>query len=281
MILIDFKQLANLTFFSGMKNGNNYELDPFRHQFINYLLFLRSKFKVEYGELIICLDSKRYWRKDIFKYYKAGRKEAREKSDIDFKKVYENFGALTEDLRNYLPYKVIEVDGAEADDIIGTFAARFHNQEKIMIVSSDKDFLQLQQYNGVSQYSPMTKAEIKDQHPELALREKIIRGDSGDGIPNCKTRDDIFVTEGKSVSITKKWLETVLKVPDIESVLDEVELYGYNRNKKLIDLSFTPKEIKEQIIEKYSTVIPANKSGVVNYLTERGYSNLMEQLYAF
>lgn len=279
MILIDYRQLANITFHSGFKY-NGYDMDKFKQQFLNYILHFKTRF-ANYGELVICLDGRNYWRKDVFKYYKASRKTARDSSDLDYTQIYKIFDSMTEDLINKMPWKVVGAERAEADDIIGVLAAKFHKTEKIMIISADRDFLQLQQYPGVSQYSPLQKKMLVEKNPQVALREKIIRGDGGDGVPNCRTRDDIFVSEGKSEQISKKWLEPRLKAPSIESLLTEQENVRYARNKLLIDLSNVPRDIAANIIKAYQDYVPAKKSGVYGYLNENNYINLMDQLSSF
>lgn len=281
MQLLDFKSIANVTFFSGFKDYE-YDQDKFKHQFLNYVLYFNERFRKEYGEMVICLDSKGYWRRDFFEHYKAGRKKARDSSGYDFAKVYENFNSLTEDLRNHIPWKVIEAKRAEADDIIGVLAKAFHVREKIMIISSDKDFLQLQQYHGVAQYSPYTKNLIKSEKPLLELREKIIRGDAGDGIPNCKSPAHVLVTDGiKQERVMSKWLTPLLESQDFMSLMTAEEQEGYRRNEKLIDLNHTPKEIAKEIVLNFMITEPAPRGHVYKYLQEKGYVNLFEQINSF
>lgn len=282
MILCDFSQIANLIFHSGF-NDVGYSCDPFKHRFLNYLLFTRSRYKNKYGDIVIALDSSNYWRKEIFPQYKAGRAKGRDESDIDWPRVFENFRALQDDLRKYIPWKVISAPRAEADDIIGVLTTRFHRQENILIVSSDKDFLQLQKYSGVAQYSPIKKKLLVETNPEIALREKIIRGDAGDGIPSIHCKDDKFTNGEKTraPSITSKWLKTVLYTPNIEEVLTEEEKIGYERNQKLIDLSFIPKDLSQNIIDSYNSYVPPKKSGVYSYISEKNYTNLLDMLEHF
>lgn len=282
MIIADFSQIANLIFHSSF-NEVGYSVDPFKHRFLNYLLFTKSRFKAKYGEMVIAIDSSNYWRKDVFPQYKASRAKGREDSEIDFEKVYANFNELQADLRAHIPWKVIAAPKAEADDVIGVLAARFHQQENILIVSSDKDFLQLQKYKGVAQYSPMQKKLLIETNPEVALREKIIRGDGGDGIPTIHCKDTKFTDPDgtRAKSITKQWLAEVLRAPNIEEMLTEEEKKGYVRNQRLIDLSFIPKEISQNIVEAYNSYVPPKKSGVYSYLNDKGYVNLVDMLEHF
>lgn len=280
MILIDFRQIANLVFYSGYDNVG-YELKPFKHHFLSYVLSMKARFTNKYGDLVIAFDSKNYWRKSEFKHYKASRAAGREASDLDWKKIYANFDSLEQDLRNYMPWKMVAVERAEADDIIGVLAGRFHTQEPIMIVSADNDFLQLQKYKGVAQYSPLMKKLLVESNPQIALRDKIIRGDKGDGIPNIKSVSDTFVNKGRQKSITKEWLEPIIKMPNIEEFFTEDEKKRYEENRKLIDFDYIPKDIVENIVNTYKEYIPAKRSGIVSYLNEQEFPNLFEMLNVF
>ena len=161
---------------------------------LSTLLFYRRKFRDQYGDLVICCDSKKSWRKDIFPFYKANRKSTRAKDDIDWNGIFEVINSITQDLKSKFPYAVISVDQAEADDIIGVLAKNYYRNEKIMIVSSDKDFLQLQKYYSVEQYSPTQKKLLQSSSPYQYLKEHIMKGDRGDGIPNFLSDDDTYVT---------------------------------------------------------------------------------------
>lgn len=281
MILIDYKQIANLIFHSGF-NDHGYELDPFQHKFLSYVLFTKGKFK-KYGDIVICLDSAKYWRKDIFPYYKASRAKGRENSDLNYDLIYRNFNHLENDIKNHMPWKVVSAPKAEADDIIAILATRFHKDQNILIVSADKDFLQLQKYPNISQYSPKMKSILEEKNPEMNLREKIIRGDAGDGIPSIHCKDDKFINENsnRAKPITKVWLNEVLKQPNIKEALTEEERKGYERNERLIDFSFIPSEISSATLESYMNYVTPKKSGVYSYLNERGYLNLLELLEYF
>ena len=182
MILIDLNQVCIANILQEVKSIKKIEPLLVKHMILSTLLFYRRKFKDQYGELVICCDSKRSWRKDVFPFYKANRKTNRQNDDIDWSGIFEVINSLTDDLVNHFPYSVIQVDQAEADDIIGTLVKNYYRQGKIMIVSSDKDFLQLQKYYNVYQYSPIQKKNLQIQNPNEYIKEHIMKGDRGDGI---------------------------------------------------------------------------------------------------
>jgi hypothetical protein len=238
-----------------------------------------KQFRQEYGEIVLCCDNKTYWRKSFFPYYKAGRKKAREKSDLDWHLIFNILGNLKQEFKDHFPYKVIDVDGAEADDIIGVLSARHSGTEKVLILSSDGDFIQLQKYKNVKQYNPATKKYIVSNNPTAELKEKIIQGDRGDGIPNIFSPDNCFVLEQRQKPITKNKLVTLLNEHH-ESYSEEIKR-GFIRNKTLIDLEMTPKDIQQSIIDTYENYKSSPKSALINYFMEKKLKNLMDVIEEF
>jgi hypothetical protein len=227
---------------------------------------------------VLCCDNRKYWRKEYFPFYKANRKKTRDKSDLDWHLIFDMLSKFKAELKDNFPYKVLDVEGAEADDIIGTLVPRQSAHEKILILSSDGDFLQLQNYPNVKQYNPSQKKFVKSENPILELKEKIIRGDKGDGIPNMFSPADCFVRDLRQKPITQKTLEKYLN-EDVENFSYE-EVVSFGRNQTLIDLSFIPQEIKEKIINTYEETKPA-KGKLLNYFIEHKLKNLMEVIEEF
>jgi len=238
-------------------------------------------FRKEYGEVVLCCDNRKYWRKEFFPFYKAGRKKTREKSTLDWHAIFDMLAKFKQELKENFPYKVIDVESAEADDIIGTLVPRHAAHEKILILSSDGDFLQLQRWGeNVKQYNPALKKFLKSENPLLELEEKIIRGDKGDGIPNVFSPSDCFVRDLRQKPITKGTLDKLLK-ENVENWSDENARIGYSRNKTLIDLKCIPVEIKEKIINTYEETKPANKQKMLNYFIQNKLTNLMDVIEEF
>jgi 5'-3' exonuclease len=282
MILIDLNQVLLAGLMAQIANQKG-KLDEqlIRHMVLNIIRMHVRNFKGEYGEVILCCDNRKYWRKEFFPFYKAGRKKTREKSDLDWHLIFDILAKFKSELRENFPYKVIDVEGAEADDIIGTLVPRHAPQQKILILSSDGDFLQLQQYgSNVKQYNPAQKKYVKSENPHLELKEKIIRGDKGDGIPNVFSPSDCFVRELRQKPITQKIIEKYLtESPDNWN--DVYAFTNFHRNETLIDLRFIPSEIKEKIINTYEEVKPASKQKLLNYFIEHKLKNLIDVIEEF
>ena len=279
MILVDLNQVLLAGLMAQIANHKG-KLDEslVRHMILNIIRNHVKNFKSEYGEVVLCCDNRKYWRKEYFPFYKAGRKKSREKSNLDWHMIFEMLAKFKVELKENFPYKVIDVEGAEADDIIGTLAPRQSAHEKVLILSSDGDFLQLQNYANVKQYNPSQKKYVVSKEPILELKEKIIRGDKGDGIPNVLSSSDCFVRDLRQTPITQKVLDKLMS----ENYLDQNESIKANfiRNSTLIDLSFTPQEIKEKIINTYEETKPA-KGKLLNYFIEHKLKNLMEVIEEF
>ena len=286
MILVDLNQVllsGLMAQISGQKNIK-LEEDLIRHMILNILKNHIKNFKTDYGEIVLCCDNRKYWRKEIFPFYKASRKKNREKSNLDWHLIFDMLSKFKNELKENFPYKVIDVEGAEADDIIGTLVPRHIAHENIVIISSDGDFLQLQKYNTgkytVKQYNPAQKKFIKSEEPIIELKQKIIQGDKGDGIPNIFSPSDCFVRELRQKPITKGSLSKLLS-EDIVNTGNEYVKSGFLRNQTLIDLSFIPKEIKEEIINNYEETKPAPRNKLFNYFVEKKLMNLMDNIGEF
>ena len=288
MILVDLNQVllsGLMAQIAGQKN-TKYDEDLIRHLILNILRNHIKNFKSEYGEVVLCCDNRNYWRKEIFPYYKAGRKKTREKSDLDWHLIFDILGNIKNELKEHFPYKVIDVDGAEADDIIGTLAPRHVMHENVLILSSDGDFLQLQQYNtkenkfSIKQYNPAQKKLIKSANPLAELKEKIIKGDKGDGIPNIYSPADCFVRDLRQKPITKGTLSKLM-AEDFSNYSDENIKIGFSRNQLLIDLRHIPTAVKGRILESYENVKPAPKNKLLNYFISKKLKNLMDVIEDF
>jgi 5'-3' exonuclease len=198
MILVDMNQIMISNLMVQIK-GFEINENLVRHMILKNIRSYEKEFSPKYGEMVLAYDSKHYWRRDYFPYYKQNRKKDREKSGYDWNAIFEVLNRIRDEIKEYFPYKVVEVYGAEADDVISTLTAykAYKNEiletpEKVLILSGDKDFIQLQKYSFVTQFSPIQKKYIKEADPLRYVKEHIIRGDKSDGIPNFLSPDNIL-----------------------------------------------------------------------------------------
>lgn len=281
MIIVDLNQVMISTLMMQIGNHKNIKLeeDLVRHMVLNSLRAHKVKFSAEYGEMVIACDDKNYWRKQVYPYYKANRKKEREASELDWNTLFESLNNIRQELKDYFPYKVIQIEHAEADDIIAVLVKEYNHLGKLLILSGDKDFGQLQKYPNVTQYSPVLKKYISCTNPDLFLKEHILKGDSSDGIPNFLSEDNVFVMGIRQSPVTSKRLAGwILQEP--EQFCNEAMLRNYKRNQRLIDLEFVPDDIKTQTLEQYNTQIK-DRSKLFNYFIQYQLKNLMEHINEF
>ena len=259
--------------------------DLVRHMVLNSLRGHNKKFRKEYGEMVIACDSKNVWRREVFPNYKAGRKANRAKSEHDWDAIFSMLHNIKDEIRNFLPYKVIEIETAEADDIIATLVNRLQRRtgpnhaKKVLILSGDKDFIQLHNDN-VRQYNPvLSKFVGKGETPSIYIKEHILKGDRSDGVPNVLSDDNVFVEGRRQRPLSKKKIEAW--VNEVFMTFTEEEQKNYNRNRKLIDLSCIPPELEAKIMNEFKDVKVASRDKILNYFITKKLKTLIEVIDEF
>ena len=279
MIIVDLNQImiSNLMVQINGRNAVELSEDLVRHMVLNSLRGHNKRFRKGYGEMIIACDSANVWRREVFPNYKAGRKKVREKSGHDWTTIFEILTKIKNEIKEHMPYKVIELDTAEADDIIGALVKKYHYQN-ILILSGDKDFIQLHN-NHVKQYNPvLSKFVGQGETPSIYIKEHILKGDRSDGIPNILSDDDVFVEGRRQRPLTKMKIEAWLNGA---YVLTKEEQKNYDRNRELIDLSCIPPELEAKIYNEFDEVKVAHRSKILNYFITRKLKTLIEVIDEF
>ena len=260
-----------------------------RHLVLNNLRYYRSRFTEKYGELVICCDSKHYWRRDYFPNYKANRKKDRASSGYDWDFIFTTLNGVRDEIKEHFPYKVLEVYGAEADDIIATLIKQVQDDPDTIIISSDKDFIQLHGVH-VKQYSPVSKKLVNSTPPLEYLREHIIKGDRSDGVPNVLSPDDTFTESKRQKPIRKTMLMTLTEAMDRWEPKDLFQLAKCNRdtwvrnwqrNETLIDLGKIPHDIRDKILREFKNAPTGDRSKLFNYFVEKKLNNLIQSIGDF
>jgi hypothetical protein len=281
MILVDMNQVTISNLMIQIKDEPLSE-DLVRHMVLNSLRSYKTKFSKDFGELVLCYDDRHCWRKDYFPYYKQNRKKARSESSLNWNELFDILTKIQNELEENFPYKVLKIEGAEADDIIAIISNRISSTpnlyEDILIISGDKDFIQLHEKNNVKQYSPTLKKFVVDDNPEQYKFEHIIRGDKGDGVPNVLSQDTVFVDELRQRPITKKklteWKENGIPEGEIKR--------NYQRNKTLIDFDSIPNELGELIYNMWvDKITQSDRSKILPYFMKHRLKELTEKLGDF
>ncbi len=283
MIIVDYSGIA----LASIIINKTFDEQMIRHMILNSLRMYHKRYREEFGEMVLAVDAANNWRRKAFPQYKANRKKDRGTSSFDWDEAFRILNLIREEIGENFPYKVVKIDGCEADDVIGTLVIKKSsvdfNPEKIMIVSSDRDFVQLQRFKNVRQFSPILKKEIVEKNARYFLLNHIIRGDKGDGVPNILSNDDTFVEGFRQTPMSQKKVEDIMEDLEQGELLYAASWYrNYCRNEKLIALSETPPELKQQIINNYEDQNPLeNKSKVFHYLVTKRCNQLIESVQEF
>ena len=277
MILVDISQLlVASTFMSMKKEETEVDMKKLRYMILNSLRMYRKKYANEFGELIICCDGSLSWRREVFPHYKAGRKTGREASPLNWSQIFGCFDQMLKELKETFPYQLIRVDTAEADDIIGTLVIRQRKEdERTLIISSDKDFIQLQREDNVFQFSPAAKKWINGVEPIEFLKEHILRGDKGDGITNVLSSGSCIVSGVRQTPLTKKLID------EWNGSIPSEHTLRFEENTELIDLRWTPWHLQNEILEQKHQEAKGSRNMLPAYFAEHNLEILTKHLGDF
>lgn len=274
MILVDYSGIAISNIFTQKMDVSEHLV---RHMILNSLRMYNLKHRKEYGQMVIACDGGS-WRKQIYPQYKAHRKANRDDSGLDWTEFFRILTLVRNEIAENFPYKVVHINNIEADDVIGTLTEKTQNfgqHEPVMIISSDKDFIQLQQYSNVKQFSPMIKSFIKEKDPVKYLFNHTVRGDSGDGIPNILSPDNTFVDKIRQKPVSAKRVEEwYASRSSLDTVMNQETYRNFQRNTALIDLSKVPQDKKDSIINTFDSAKP--NLNILNYLISKRCTQLIE-----
>ena len=289
MIIVDINQImiSNLMVQISGRNAVELNEDLVRHMVLNSLRAHNKKFRKEYGEMVIACDSKNVWRREIFPNYKAGRKANRAKSEHDWDAIFSMLHNIKNEIKTFLPYKVIEIETAEADDIIATLIKKNkrviapEHKKKVLILSGDKDFIQLHGPN-VKQYNPVLNKFVgKGEEPSLYIKEHIFKGDRSDGIPNILSDDNVFIEGRRQRPLSKKKINSWVNDVFFYTNFTEEEQKNYDRNRKLIDLSCIPQKLEDKINNEFNDVKVASRDKILGYFINKKLKTLIEVIDEF
>ena len=281
MIIVDYSQIA----LSNIIVQKIDDKDLIRHMILNSLRMYNKKYRDEYGQMVLACDGFNTWRKDFFPEYKAARKKNRSASDLDWNNIFTSLNEIREEIRDNLPWKVLHLDGTEADDIVATLTTQtqeFGQHEPVMIISSDKDFIQLHKFSNVKQFSPIQKKLVQDPHPITYKWNHIMRGDSGDGIPNVLSPDDTFISEQHQNQLRQTRVdEWINNIDNLRELMGDEVYRNFQRNQTLIDFDYIPEPIQTNIINTFNETKPAARMKVLTYLINKRCNQLIECVEEF
>ena len=278
MILVDANQIAisHLMVRSKIENGIN--VDSVRKSIVRVIGRIAKRYGKEYGQVVLCYDDKNYWRREVFPFYKKNRKQEREASKYDWDQVFSVLNVIRDELKANFPYKVLQVQGAEADDIVASLCIQNSKQEtpeQVLILSADKDFIQLHKFDFVKQYDPIRNRWIENADPVAYLQEHIVRGDRSDGIPNILTCDDAIVTGKTQKKMSKDKIASLASMSP-EEFTNFIRLRNWKRNAELIDFTRIPEAVVTRILTAAVKTKVQPKVNM-NYFVENKLADIIEE----
>jgi len=244
------------------------------------------------SHVVFCLEG-RSWRKDFYEPYKRNRQEIRaalnEREQEEDRVFWEAFDTFKDFVKDKTNCTVLQNPQLEADDLIAGWI-QSHPKNDHVIISTDTDFVQLiapnvRQYNGVMEHvithegifddkgKPVIDKKTKEPKaapdPEWLLFEKCMRGDTSDNVfsayPGVRTRGTskkVGLTEAFEDRKSKgfAWNNLMLQRWCDHEGKEHRVLEDYERNRRLIDLSYQPDHIKEIIATTIVETVNSNKN---------------------
>lgn len=290
LCIIDFSVIALTTVFATFNPKEEYTEDDIRIAVFNVLRANVKKFKDDCPDIVLAIDCKKgYWRKQIAPYYKGSRKKNREKTPWKWDVIYNAMGHIIADIKKYFPYYVIDTDHVEADDIAGVLCCAYHKDyEKIVLVSTDFDWSQLQRFKNVKQWNPVQNKFVKPRtetgqppcSPDTFLKHKIIKGDRKDGIANILSPGNSITESIKQKSIKKAdYTEWLSSSPETYCTPEMLE--RYRENEQLLDLTKVPTDISKQILTEFEEYQLPTRMRIYSYLMKNGLPHLIDKISDF
>lgn len=270
LVLVDWMNFVFTNFHAAKaslyKSKGTKEIEEDDMSFI-YHMELKSLFNVlkTYSNVYICKEGNNSlkWRKSVFSGYKENRKET--KASDEYKLFMSSLPKLEQVLED-LPVKILRADFAEADDIIHAMVEKYHNDyDKILILSSDKDLVQLKNYYGdnIDVYN-MARKKYIDKNKNIVL-EKAIVGDASDGIPGIP---GIGIKTFEKIIADKDEWNKKIKNGKLEML---------KRFINIIDLRKFPNEYKQNILleDENSDLNKFDADAVEMFLFENNLNQLL------
>ena len=277
-ILVDANQISISHLMVRNKIEDGINIESIRHSIVRVIGRIWMQYREEYGELILCYDDKNYWRREVFPFYKKNRKQERETSKYNWDEVFSVLNKIRDEIRANFPYKVLQVQGAEADDVIASIVrhnARRGSPEPMLILSADKDFIQLHKHPNVKQYDPIRNRWIENDNPVQYLQEHIIRGDRSDGIPNILTCDDAIVNNKAQKKMSKEKIAALANLKP-EEFTNYIRLRNWKRNSELIDFAKIPQAVVDRILTTYFKY-KTRPTICINYFIDNNIGDLINE----
>lgn len=294
VLLFDLNNLAMRNFFTKeiQPDSPNPQYQLWKYEIFSQIYWSIQKFK-PVDEIILACDGKDSWRKLLFDRYKGDREKKR-RDDIDWDTLFAQLNSFIQDIKQHIPFKVIKVNRAEADDVIAVLCNNI--KKHTIIMSNDSDFLQLQS-STTSVYNP-TKGEYLwlTEDKDVFLSKLCLKGQSKDNIFNAKTPSD-YPEELRKPPLGEKTADKIIenglndfldskqtinkKYTDVDGneQIYDVDFYprgNFDRNQKLINFDNIPKIVVDRILQTYYSYEMPDPGNMYSFFERQGWTSFLE-----
>jgi 5'-3' exonuclease len=254
--------LNNPELYKEKKGDNKYDwatneifIEKYEKMYLKSIIDLIGKVTFANAKVIFCMDSPRQnvWRMELTKEYKADRCDLTAKANFKptFEKTYSKI--IPKIIKENTNISKLRLDKLEADDIIAVICKYYEKKypdEKVYIVSGDKDFLQLGRDNVIFiNYKTKKPLILSEEQAKEELKMKILNGDCSDNIVTIfpKDRKLLSLKKRKELIENDSSLQEYFKEnPDIKK--------KYDINCQMIDFNYIPKDLKKNILVEYKKI---------------------------
>lgn len=292
-LIFDFSQIAySAKFQTDGKGSDLWQLNLWRSVVLKMLKKHIKNFNPD--DVVLAMDGKHSWRKDVDEYYKKNRYESK-KDNNDWISFYSEMNNFIDELINIFPYKCIKLENVEGDDIIAILTQKIPGE--IVIISSDHDLTQLMLYNkNITIFNPIKNEEIpfySESELKLIQETHIIKGDTGDGVPNIFSDRNTFTVKGKRQKVTsskklnsilERGINDYLKLDTTTSIKEKEKIIkNYQLNYKLVVLKLDniPNNHIENVMNEYNKKIVYDVENIKSYLKSKRMVTLFENINEF
>lgn len=275
-VLVDLNNLMFRTLFSKDVNIRSPYANLTLWRYLVYdSIYSTLKHIPEAGEIVLAVDDKTSWRKSYFPRYKESRKDKREKTGINWDSLFATINVYIADIKHHMPFKVLRIRSAEADDVIGVICMSIPNP--CVISSNDEDYLQLVS-DTVRVWNPSKREYMVCEDPQEFLDMKCLTGQAKDDIFNVLTPGNFGQTpetlNKRKPGLGDKTAQKIIKEGLNEWLAKNNLEENFKRNKVLIDFRNIPNVIGTRVMDaydQYNFPPPQNMFGFFKKYQMRGY----------
>lgn len=285
-LILDASNLVYRTFFANNRpTGGEFDVEMCYLATFNSLAKYHRKYQA--NDVVIVFDMPNSWRKlytkdtehcKTHKIYKGQRRQNLTESEkLKLAELDRHLDELATLFVERSGLIVLRRKYLEADDLIAGFVQKFKDHKNI-IVSADKDFIQLLRNGNVTLIDPLTDTprDLKDWNhdAEYFMFEKCFRGDAGDNIQSSYPR---LRSDKIQKAYTDEFLRTnlmnhkfIVEMIDKDGKLKEKKYVTkelYEENQLLMDLTKQPEYIRELMDETIeAALVNRGKYNLVDFV---------------